>query len=233
MPTPDKAREKSYSGDYMQAGEETERIIAEWLKSRDGISRVDDLRKDRVMQQADVDFAVHLKSGHVWLIEAKSDKHLGISQNVLFEILRIYHTAPPEYCAGLGWAAKSPATHVIYHAPSVSKLYVFEMKKLRAAFQSYTGEARKRINLNIVETDKAKTTVNVLIPMKYCEGSYREYELRATEGKNSAGEESQEIKPAAMKNKQPAPGESKQPAPESTRDEKADIESQKSSKPPF
>ena len=90
----DKAR--SYSGDYMAAGKKAEEIVMRYLQSKPYIIGLNDFRELRAVQEADVDIAIKTIDGRVTLAEIKSDWHLGVSGNVLFEVLRINHTAPPE-----------------------------------------------------------------------------------------------------------------------------------------
>jgi hypothetical protein len=111
------------------------------------------------------------------LAEIKTDNHLGKSGNVLFEVLRINHTCDPEYSLTLGWSGRTPANYIIYYAPSINKIYTFKTSNLRKAMQRYTRESRKQTNINIVETDNIKTTINILLPISYCAGLFKEYDL--------------------------------------------------------
>lgn len=167
----DKAR--SYSGDYMAAGKKAEEIVMRYLQTNPYIIGINDFRQLRAIQEADVDIAIKTIDGRVTLAEIKSDWHLGVSGNVLFEVLRINHTAPPDRSGTLGWSCRTPANYILYYAPQVHKIYKFKTCDLRAAFQRYTEEARKGTDIrkwvSVVKTDEIKTTINVLIPWKYCE----------------------------------------------------------------
>jgi len=170
-------KQRSYSGDYMAAGKKAEEIVMKFLVDRPYIIGVNDFRQLKAIQEADVDIAIKTIDGRVTLAEIKSDWHLGVSGNVIFEVLRINHTAPADRCLTLGWSGRTPATYILYYAPQVNKIYQFRTDELRVAFQQYTKNARKESNVNIVVTDAIKTTVNVLIPWNYCQNIARIYDV--------------------------------------------------------
>jgi len=115
--------QRSYSGHYMKVGQEAETRIMEWLTGNPHILKIDDLRQFRALREADVDTSIHLTDGRIVLAEIKSDWHLGTSGNVLFEILRINHTAQTDRCVTLGWSARSPAKWLLYYAPQFKSVY--------------------------------------------------------------------------------------------------------------
>lgn len=174
----DKAR--SYSGDYMAAGVKAQNIVLDFLRKRPDVIGVDDLSQLKVMQEADVDCMIKTRDGLVTLAEIKSDRYIGKSGNVLFEVLRINHTAMPDHCLTLGWSARTPAKYLIYYSPDLHNLYVITADNLRRAMQKYTSENRKASNISYVETDAIKSTVNILIPEKYCK--FMVFSLGATNG---------------------------------------------------
>jgi len=168
---------RSYAGDYMAAGKKAEEIVMKFLQDRPGIIDLNDFRQLKAVQEADVDIAIKTIDGRITLAEIKSDFHLGVSGNVLFEVLRINHTSYPDRSLTLGWSGRTPAKWLLYYAPQVNKIYQFKTDDLRAAFQRYTKAARKSININIVVTDEIKTTVNVLIPWEYCKNIAKCYDV--------------------------------------------------------
>jgi hypothetical protein len=111
-----------------------------------------------------VDCSVALCDGRVTLAEIKSDAHLGVSGNVLFEVLRINHTAPHDRAVTLGWSARTPAHWLLFYAPSVGKLYRWRMEDYRNGLQLYTGAERSKARVSFVSTDKIKSTLNILVP---------------------------------------------------------------------
>ncbi len=175
--TPGANRQRSYSGDYMKVGKEAEQIVLNWLKERPWVLGVEDFRQLRQVHEADIDFGVKLVDGRVTLAEVKSDWHLGKSGNVLFEILRINHTCQPDKACVLGWSARSPAVWFLYYAPQVKSIYQCRADELRQAFQAYTREARGDTRRVWVDTDSIKSTLNVLIPWRYCESFFTIHKL--------------------------------------------------------
>jgi len=169
-------KNNSYSGDYMNTGKLGEKVVIKFLQDNPQILEVNDWSEIKATQSADIDCEIITRSGQVVLAEIKSDKHLGKTGNVLFEILRINHTCRPDFSANLGWSGKTPAKFIFYYAPSVRKIYKFETRSLRKAMQAYTKETRKKMRLDIVETDDIKTTINILIPISYFNGDYKVYE---------------------------------------------------------
>jgi hypothetical protein len=168
---------RSYDGDYMKAGKAAESIVMEFLRCNPEVVGVEDIRELRPMQAADADCIIYNADGTVVLAEIKSDSYLGKSGNVIFEALRINHTAPPDKAATLGWTARSPATYFLFYAPSVDCIYQCRANDLRAAFQKYTSEAREHARYMLVPTDNVKSTVTYLIPWKYCQDIFTIHEL--------------------------------------------------------
>ena len=176
MATPSASKERSYNGDYMKVGKKAEEIVLAFLKSRPDVLGVNDFRELRAVQEADIDFAIKTADGRVTLAEVKSDRHMGITGNVLYEVLRMNHTCIPEKSCVLGWSARTPAQYIFYYSPKLKKLYQFRSEQLRKAFQKYTQDVRKP-NFNFVPTDKIKTTLNVLIPISYWKNIVKIYDL--------------------------------------------------------
>ena len=176
MATPSASKERSYNGDYMKVGKKAEEIVLAFLKSRPDVLGVNDFRELRAVQEADIDFAIKTIDGRVTLAEVKSDRHMGITENVLYEVLRMNHTCIPEKSCVLGWSARTPAQYILYYSPKLKKLYQFRSEQLRKAFQKYTQDVRKP-NFDFVPTDKIKTTLNVLIPISYWKNIVKIYDL--------------------------------------------------------
>jgi len=172
---PQNSCERSYNGHYMKAGQAAEARVLGWLEVHSGVIGVEDLRGLRQMREADVDCSVQLVDGRMVLAEIKSDWHLGVSGNVLFETLRINHTAPPDRAVTLGWSARTPARWILYYAPQKDCIYQISTDDLRSGLQAYTSELRSRSRLSYVETDRIKSTVNVLIPERFV--AHRVHEL--------------------------------------------------------
>lgn len=175
---PDAMNNRSYAGHYMDVGKNAEEIVLKFVKQRPQVLGVNDFRELRAVQDADVDCAIKTRDGRVTLAEIKSDYHLGVSGNVLFEVLRINHTANPQFALTLGWSGRTPAQYLLYYAPQVNKIYQCKTSDLRQAFQRYTRETRKEMRIEIIETDAIKTTIAVLIPyQKYCSGIFTIHDL--------------------------------------------------------
>jgi hypothetical protein len=159
---------RSYSGDYMAAGKNAEEIIMRYLEGEPTVDHIIDCRDDPECQNQEIDFDVFLKNGKKIFVEAKSDTHLGVSGNILFEFARINHTVSNlDFCVRNGWSIRSRATHFIYYAEAVESLYIVKAPNLRTAMQEYTKQARKNTHFDYVSTDDIKSTVNILIPISF------------------------------------------------------------------
>jgi len=169
---------RSYDGHYMKTGREAEAIVMTWLRNNPHVIGLDDLRHLREMRTADVDCSLRLDNGTVALVEIKSDYHLGVSGNILIEVLRINHTAPTDSAITLGWFARSPATWLLYYAPQVDRIYQCRFNDLRYIVQRYTQKKRKNTRFDYINTDTIKSTVNILIPYAACEGVFTVHDLR-------------------------------------------------------
>lgn len=173
---PSKDRERSYSGGYMDLGKRGEELALEWLRKNPQIVDCDDLRDLRPMQKADVDCQIFTQDGKVALVEIKTCSYLGTTNNVVFELARINHTSRPDYAVTLGWSARSPATYILYVALSINQIWIARFESFRRAIQQYTKEHRKRTQIIYTETDNIKSTINILLPMKYAE-CFKRYKL--------------------------------------------------------
>lgn len=165
---PDRTRQRSYNGEYMDVGRQAEEIVLSFLRARESVQCVDDFRDVESYQQREIDCVIYWKKGGKNHAEIKSDYHLGKSGNVLFEILRINHTAPTPACSTLGWSIRSEATLLFYYAPQESAIYRCTMDDFRRAYQRYTEHMRDRVRTTWVNTDAVKSTLNVLIPWEWC-----------------------------------------------------------------
>lgn len=165
MPAPDGMRGRSYDGDMMDEGRVAERIVAGWLASEyDG--RVISVVDDPEWQEREVDFLVTSPTRRTALtVEAKSDRHIANSGNVLFELARVHHTAST--VAYNGWSVFSQAELLVVYCPPASSLYVMRMQHLREGLQAYCRAVRGAMRVIVTPTDTDRTTINVLIPMDY------------------------------------------------------------------
>jgi len=77
----------------------------------------------------------------------------------------------------LGWGWRSPAQKLIIRNPQSNEVFVFDFIKLRKGVGSYICNIGKNIKMAIVETDKQKTTFNILIPMNKVTNIYKKYKL--------------------------------------------------------
>lgn len=157
---------QTYAGELMQIGNEGESVVQDFFAYVLRGVQLDDVRRDPAWQEKDVDFRAHFSTG-VLNIEVKSDRWIDRSENVLFELCRIHHTAQPKYCAYLGWSVFSAADRVLVWCAPSSRLFVFEADQMRAGMQRYTQKARKDMNLAIVDTDEQRTTINILVPLDF------------------------------------------------------------------
>jgi len=170
---------KSYNGDYMEIGKLGENIVIKFIEEQPKVLGIIDFRNIRAVHEVDIDIAIRLYRGQICLAEIKTDTWLGESGNVLNEVLRINHYSNSDYAGYLGWTLRSPAEWLIYYAPNRTKpaIYIAKFKDMRAILQDYT---RGEHEINIVRTDKNKTTYNILIPeQEYLDQNiFKIYELK-------------------------------------------------------
>ena len=161
------AKMRSYSGDYMELGQAGEKVVVDFLTQQPGVERVEDLRELKHWQQKSVDFRCWMTDGSCRLVEAKSDTYLGNTGNLLFEILRIYHTSEPDISCVVGWSVHTDAHYIVYYGPSCNLLVVCRARELKRAFQKYTANAREDTRVKWIPTDRIKSTLIVLLPEQY------------------------------------------------------------------
>ncbi len=155
---------RSYNGDYMRIGKLGEVICMEWLEKHPSICEIIDFRNIRTIHECDIDCGVKLYTGNICLVEIKTDTYLGVTGNILCEVLRINHTCESAFAGYLGWMLRSPAKYLLYYAPNRQPpaIYKGEFSLIRRVIQDYTRKQNPRID--IVRTDNLKTTINFLIP---------------------------------------------------------------------
>ena len=177
--------EKSYNGELMNKGKKAEEIIIKWLKSlKDNVKNVIDVREWRITQKLDADVIIENIDGKLRLAEIKSDKNLGISENFLFEFMRINHYASSDSIHYLGWVFRSPAKYLLYYAPLKNEVYRFCFKDIREIIGKWIGDCDKYKKpwVDIIFTDKQKTTFNFIVNRKYFDNKYITFSLENSEG---------------------------------------------------
>ncbi len=149
-------------GRLMGIGKEGEAVAFAFMSNLSHAG-IEDVRADPVWQARDVDYRFTRMDGSTINVEVKSDRHIATTGNVLFELLRIHHSA--ERCAYLGWSVFSWADRLLVWCPPAERLYLFEVLALREAMQTYTQEARQSMKLRVIATDTQRTTISVLVPL--------------------------------------------------------------------
>ncbi len=165
-------KQRSYGGDYMKIGKDGEEIVMRWLKSRPNVLGITDFRDIRQVHEADIDVGVRLYTGQVCLAEIKTDTYLGVTDNVLNEVLRINHYSEHEFAGYLGWTLRSPAQWLLYYAPNRKPPAIYKAKfaDVRLVLQRFTKD--NTVAFQTTRTDSGKTTYNVLIPETEYEGVF-------------------------------------------------------------
>ena len=171
-------------------GDEAEAIVEKWYKGMSSVDRVKRLTQDWDNQDAEIDFTVYLKGGGKTSVEVKSDKHLGVrNKNVLFEFTRVYNTDFHPF--RLAWGPKSKADEFVFYASKPKHLYVYNVKKLNTEiakiihdigksdkkYKEKTAEIKAMVD--VVITDKAKITFNLLVPEVLLKSITTKYNLNA------------------------------------------------------
>ena len=99
MTTTGADKPRSYSGDYMELGRQGSDIVLDWLHQRPQVIGVIDWRDVKVVQEADVDFAIKTRDGRITLAEAKI---------LIEQWRREYNTIRPH--SSLGYRPPAPET---------------------------------------------------------------------------------------------------------------------------
>lgn len=171
------------NGQYAQVGRLGESLVASYLNyvfhdEYGPTVRIVDLRHDKAMQHADVDFLVTLPSGNVIFTEVKTDTYLGMTGNVLFETMRIYGDSPADMAFRLAWGPRSAATWLIIWAPNADPPAFFHcrMASLRHVARCHVMAAvtaGQPVNVKWVPTSENTTTECILVPWDECESIFR------------------------------------------------------------
>jgi len=172
---PGRQIKRSYSGAYMSAGAETQTTVMEWLRTQPWVSQVKDHTNNMAMQSLEIDCTVILPDKAQATVEIKRDSHLGVSGNVLFELLRTYHNSYSPF--GLGWGGKTCADYFLLHAISVNKVYMCLRSDLQECAQKYLRENTRDVRFVTIPTDADCTTVALLIPWSTCASIFTVYDL--------------------------------------------------------
>jgi hypothetical protein len=167
---------KSYSGGMMKKGIENEEIILEWLRKN---YEVIDIRDEKKARTLDVDCGIITLDKNILLAEIKSDNLISENGNLCFEQFRINHfVSGKEFYLGWGW--RSPAQRLIARNPKSNEIFIFDFAELRNQVGNFVGMEGRNLLAptttikerfsrcgawNIYETDKQKTTFNLLVPL--------------------------------------------------------------------
>lgn len=147
----------------MEIGDAAEAVAVAFLRALPHVRQVRDVTRDATWQAREIDLRVEDARGAWHGIEVKSDRHIARTGNVLFELVRVHHSAP--VCAYLGWGVFSQAAWLFVWCPPAERLYTFNVTALREAFQRHTAAERSKLRLSVVPTDARRTTINVLVPL--------------------------------------------------------------------
>lgn len=172
--------EKCWNGELMKKGREAEKKVIDWLRSlKDSVKEVIDVREWRVTRKLDVDCFIETIDGKIRLAEIKYDQSLGKSNNFLFEFMRINHFVFADAVFYLGWTFRSPAKYLLYYSPYENSVYKFTFGDVRTQIGKYVSDCNKKNKprIDVIFTDRQKTTFNFLVPKDYFEGLYRKYYL--------------------------------------------------------
>lgn len=153
------------NGELLQIGKAAERMAESWFASQ--CLHWIDVSNHANYQRREIDFlATDYRTGHERTYEVKSDQHIHRSGNFLFEPVRIHHTAARN-CAYLGWSVFTEADYILVWSPPAQCLYVVEASAARQGFQRYTAARRASTRITWITSDAARSTLNVLIPLRY------------------------------------------------------------------
>lgn len=163
MPQPSKTRKRDYSGDYMAQGKSAESIVKKWLLGVGEVAEIQDVSNVKEYQEREIDFLITMRDGRKITAEIKSDLNTGKTRNVVFELLRVNHTARDDAAFVMGWSARSQAEHVFYFSVTENKIYSFTMAALRAAARAVFGGKSPKVVA--IPTDSIKSTIVLLVPV--------------------------------------------------------------------
>lgn len=166
MPLPDAERMLSYEGEMMREGRDGEAKVLSLLQSFSTVLHIDDVRDVPAWRARDVDFLVSKRNGEALRVEAKSDRYIASTGNFCFELARVHHKAGEFFRAG--WSVFSEATHVFVWCAEAGYMYEMSMDNVRAGFRQMVRSS-KQMQVSTVQTDRERTTLNVLVPLRYIE----------------------------------------------------------------
>lgn len=178
--------EKTYNGKLMGIGKANEEILFDWLRENNSIRGIIDFREFRLTQRLDVECGIETIDKKIVLAELKADNFISesykkisnkivLTGNLCFENNRYNHFIHPDKMFYLGWGWRSPAQKLIIRNPNTNETFVFDFNFLRKRIGNYIAEKGKKTETIIVETDKQKSTLNLLIPMNYLKGIYKKF----------------------------------------------------------
>lgn len=162
---------KSYTGARLAAGLKGEEMALNFLNSLIETIQVIDVSLDKHYQTQDIDFVVMCQNSETILAECKNDSYIASTENVVFEIARIYHDHEPHNTIRQGWSVFSKATLLTIWSEDNQTLYIMTLTNLRKAMQEYT---RGHPRLKMIDSDHYYSTLVILIPLdKILHNSYQ------------------------------------------------------------
>lgn len=115
----------------LQTGEVGEQIVLDFLKSKENVQNVLDVRKVKLFQDIDVDFLVCTTSYIVVPVEVKSDTLAHITGNIAYEVTSNKHYNTK------GCFEKTLAKYIYYYLTATKEIYQIDVLKLREYVKHY------------------------------------------------------------------------------------------------
>ena len=107
-------------------GEMGEEMILDYLQKSPSISKIIDVRSEKLYQKMDVDLVVVTEEGQELKLETKTDSYK--SGNIFYEWTSAVETG------SIGCMEKTQADYLFYYFINLQTMYIFEMDRYRDWF---------------------------------------------------------------------------------------------------
>ena len=171
----------AYNGEMMKIGKSGEDRLFFYLQSKYGRENVVKLTNDSSYFKKDCDFLVLIKKQNNTekiYIELKTDSYIAKTENLAFELYRIYLK---KFFLYEGWGTRSVANKLFVMESIQNYVYSFDFYELRFQVSKYISENLKPKFVSILtdsnkfircsedvnfDSDELKMTCNILVPLK-------------------------------------------------------------------
>lgn len=141
----------------LERGKFGEKVLFEYLQSRNNIKAVVDISNTEIGIKDDIDFEIEYKDGHKKTVEIKTDLMAHRTGNIVYE--EFSHRNP-------GCFARTKADYILYYIMETNEVYVLNPDGFREFISQIKTDEVLRKELRVRPTKMGQGAYGYLVPIK-------------------------------------------------------------------